>query len=336
MDKNHICSCHPLKSPRFISPSQTLVENFLLETISTMSHTKNEHKIPKFACLLPPSWETNVILWLQNDTPKFDIGGFVVGENVQTASILCKSDGVMCGKPFVDAIFKYLDCEVKWLFDEGDVICTDQTKQKIIIVARVTGPVNKLLLGERTALNVMARASGVATSAKTVSSLVKSKGWNGTVAATRKTTPGFSLIEKYAVLVGGATTHRMDLSNMVMLKDNHIWSTGSISNSVAKARLVAGHATKIEVECQSLEEAFEAANAGADVVMLDNFEPEKLKQDAAVFKKKYPHVVVEASGGITISNICNYICKDVDVISQGSLTQGYKAVDFSMKLPKPL
>ena len=300
-----------------------------------MSGLRNEKNKSSFACLLPPSWETVIISWLQNDIPKFDIGGFVVGDSIQTATILCKSEGVMCGKPFVDAIFEYLDCDVKWLFNEGDVVTRDQAKQKIA-VATVTGSVRKLLLGERTALNVMARASGVATLAEKVSTLVKSKGWHGTVAATRKTTPGFSLVEKYAVLIGGATTHRMDLSNMVMLKDNHIWSTGSISKSVTKAKLATGHATKIEVECQSLEEAFEAGKAGADIVMLDNFTPEHLTRDAAIFKKKYPHVIVEASGGITIDNICSYLCKDVDVISQGILTQGYGSVDFSMKLPKPV
>ena len=287
-----------------------------------------------FSTLLPPSWETTVVTWLQMDIPKFDIGGFVVGESNQTANILGKSEGVICGKPFVDAIFKYLGCQVTWLREEGSVITKDQAKAKLV-VAKVEGPVRKLLLGERTALNLMARASGIASRAREVSSLVKSKGWKGMVAATRKTTPGFSLVEKYAVLVGGATTHRMDLSNMVMLKDNHIWSTGSITNSVKKAKIAAGHATKVEVECQSLEEAYEAASAGAEIVMLDNFTPEDLKRDAHTFKQKFPHVIVEASGGITKETICDFISDDVDVVSQGSLTQGYGAVDFSMKLPKP-
>lgn len=99
--------------------------------------------------------------------------------------------------------------------------------------------------------------------------------------------------------------------------------------------MAAGHATKVEVECQSLEEAYEAAAAGAEIVMLDNFSPEDLKRDAHTFKQKFPHVIVEASGGITKETICDYISDDVDVVSQGSLTQGYGAVDFSMKLPKP-
>merc|ERR1712238_204471 len=111
----------------------------------------------------------------------------------------------------------------------------------------------------------------------------------GYVAGTRKTTPGFAIVEKYGLLVGGAATHRLDLSQMVMLKDNHIWAAGSITDAVQLARKAAGFSQKIEVECQSLEEATEAAAAGADIVMLDNFEPDKLREDAKSFKKNYPH-----------------------------------------------
>ena len=160
-----------------------------------MSSPTTQQSALSYACLLPPSWETIVISWLKSDTPKFDIGGFVVGENIQTASILCKSKGILCGKPFVDAIFKYLDCKIEWFCCDGDKITRQEAKQKLV-VAQVTGPVRKLLLGERTALNVLARASGIATAARTVSNLVQEKGWHGRVAATRKTTPGFSLVEK--------------------------------------------------------------------------------------------------------------------------------------------
>jgi len=152
------------------------------------------------------------------------------------------------------------------------------------------------------------------------------------VAGTRKTTPGFRLVEKYGLLVGGASTHRLDLSQMVMLKDNHIWSTGSIEAAVKKARGVSGFSQKIEVECQSLDEALTAAKAGADVVMLDNFKPSKLKRDAKEFKKQYPHVTVEASGGITIDTMAEFFSEHVDVISQGKLTHGYDCIDFSLKI----
>jgi len=127
----------------------------------------------------------------------------------------------------------------------------------------VTGPARKILLGERIALNLIARASGIATKAKRLTDKIKNAGWtNLRLAGTRKTTPGFRVVEKYALLVGGADTHRYDLSSMVMLKDNHIWSCGSITKAVEKARSVAGFSIKIEVECQSEGEAEEAINAG--------------------------------------------------------------------------
>lgn len=119
---------------------------------------------------------------------------------------------------------------------------------------------------------------------------------------------------------------------MVMLKDNHIWSCGSITNAVTLARKAAGFSQKIEVECQSLDEALEAAQAGADIVMLDNFEPKQLQNDAKIFKSKYPHVLVEASGGITTETMPDYLGPHVDIVSQGKLTQGYPCVDYSLKI----
>ena len=200
-------------------------------------------------------------------------------------------------------------------------------------LATVTGPVAHLLRGERTALNSISRCSGVASLSRRCADIAKNHGWKGEVAGTRKTTPGFRLVEKYGLLVGGASTHRLDLSQMVMLKDNHVWSCGgSIEAAVKKARGVSGFSQKIEVECQSLEEALTAAGAGADVVMLDNFEPDDLKRDAKLFKEKYPHVTVEASGGITIETMAEYFSEHVDVISQGKLTQGYDCVDYSLKI----
>lgn len=119
---------------------------------------------------------------------------------------------------------------------------------------------------------------------------------------------------------------------MVMLKDNHIWASGSIEKAVKLARKAAGFSQKIEVECQSLEEALEAAKAGADIVMLDNFVPENLQKDAKTFKEQYPHVLVEASGGITTDTMPEFLCPDIDIVSQGKLTQGYPCVDFSLKI----
>ena len=286
-----------------------------------------------FACVMPPYLERTVADWLRDDCPSLDVGGLVVGDGVTTATLWCKSSGVLAGKPFFDATFAALgDCVVTWLVDEGAAIDCAGGKVR---AATVVGPARKLLLGERTALNALSRASGVASAAKRAVDVARSVGWRGTVAGTRKTTPGFRVVEKYALLVGGAGTHRLDLSQMVMLKDNHVWAAGSITTAVTTAKRAAGFSAKIEVECRDVGEALEAAVAGADIVMLDNFDPADLKVAAKAVKAAHPHVLVEASGGITLDTMASYLSPDVDVVSQGALTQGYACVDFSLKLPKP-
>lgn len=266
--------------------------------------------------------------WLQEDTPGFDYGGFVVGEREELAVLLCKSPGVLAGAPFFDAIFNELGCTVEWSHPDGTWL------EPITRVASVRGKVRHLLLGERVALNCLARCSGIATSAQKVTGLAKVAKWHGQVAGTRKTTPGFRLVEKYAMLVGGCSTHRYDLSSLVMLKDNHIWSAGNITQAVEDARMVAGFSLKIEVECRSQEEAREAARAGADIVMLDNFKAQEVHTAAQALKSEFPQITVEASGGITEENVTRFFGPHVDVVSLGSLTQAFKAVDFSLKITR--
>ncbi|XP_025092237.1 nicotinate-nucleotide pyrophosphorylase [carboxylating]-like [Pomacea canaliculata] len=290
------------------------------------------HKIynPNVAHILNPSTLKHLAReWLKEDTPSFDFAGFVVGEREETAVILIKSAGVLAGCPFVDAIFQELDCQVTWLQQEG--IWIEPTK----VVAKVTGKVRHLLLGERVALNCLCRASGIATYARKLLEIAEKCNWKGEIAGTRKTTPGFRMVEKYALLVGGVSTHRYDLSSMIMLKDNHIWTAGSVAQAVRDVRIVGGFSTKIEVECRSVKEAVEAVEAGSDVIMLDNFSPEALSKGASELKKQFPHVIIEASGGITEDNLVQYCILDVDVISISRLVQGYSIVDLSMKIQKP-
>ena len=172
--------------------------------------------------LLPPKYRKLVRDWLDEDIPTFDIGGFVVGEGPVEAYLLAKGipEGhssvggiVLAGVPFFSAVFEALDCTVEWLCKEGEVL-PPPTR-----VAVVRGPARAVLLGERTALNILTRACGVATAAREMSNICKSVGWHGEIAGSRKLTPGaFRLVEKYALLVGGVSTHRMDLSQMTMLK----------------------------------------------------------------------------------------------------------------------
>ena len=287
---------------------------FLQNTLPRKMASKNV-----FAHLLPPSWKTQVTAWLAEDTPSFDYGGFVVGEAPKTAILWGKSAGVVAGRPFVDEVFVQCGCTIEWHVEEGSQVDTSSGgKMK---VATVKGPARGLLLGERVALNTMARCSGIATASRDLVAKVRAAGYRGTLAGTRKTTPGFRLVEKYGMLVGGADAHRMDLSAMVMLKDNHIWSHGSITEAVRAAKSVAGFSVKVEVETQSEEEASEAIEAGADVIMLDNFTGEGVQVAARSLKEKYKgrSFLLEVSGGLRSDNVEPYVCNGRFLLSSSHL-----------------
>ncbi len=288
------------------------------------------------AHLLPDNYKRIVSSWLDEDAPSFDYGGFVVGEDVAEARLLGKTEGILAGVPFFDEVFRQLDCTVQWHLEESESF------EPVKHCATVRGPVRKLLLGERVALNTLARCSGIAKKSSYMLGLLREAGYKGILAGTRKTTPGFRLVEKYGMLVGGCDPHRHDLSAMTMLKDNHIWACkGSITNAVAAAKAAGGFAIKVEVECQSFEEADEAIGAGADVVMLDNFSPDGVRDCSRRLKEKWNlsergRVLVEVSGGLTEENAEQYVCEHVDVISTSSIHQGVRHVDFSLKIvPRP-
>jgi len=243
------------------------------KTLNKKKKNPNAVKHPDYSALLPQTQlDATVRAWIDDDMPSFDVGGLVVGGTPATAQLWMKSSGVFAGKPFFDAVFRAVGCTVTWTTlakYEGRRITADGNQKKVLM-ATVTGPCNQILRGERTALCALSRCSGVATESRAAVDLAKSHQWKGLVAGTRKTTPGFRVVEKYGLLVGGAATHRLDLSQMVMLKDNHVWSAGSIHGAVKLARRAAGFSQKIEVECRNLEEAIEAAGAGADVSILSN------------------------------------------------------------------
>lgn len=291
----------------------------------------------QFENLLPANgqWKLDVINWLQEDVPSFDFGGFVVGSDLKSATLLCKQDGVLCGVPFAQEVFNQCKLEVEWLIEEGAELHPSETQTGKLPVAKVRGEARNVLLAERTALNLLSRSSGIATSSSKIIQMARNAGFKGIIAGTRKTTPGLRRIEKYSMLVGGCDTHRYDLSSMVMLKDNHIWSTGSITKAVKNARSVCGFAVKIEVECQSEEEADEAIEAGADVIMLDNFSNDSLKVCAQSLKKKWlgkKHFLLECSGGLNLNNLEQFLCSDIDIYSTSSIHQGAGVIDFSLKI----
>lgn len=287
-----------------------------------------------YAHLLPTTYKSTIASWLAEDAPSFDYGGYVVGESPKTATLYCKSPGVLAGVPFFIEVFTQLSCSVTFHYPEGASLDPGPTGK--LAVATISGPARCILLGERVALNTLARCSGIATASASLVALARGAGYTGIIAGTRKTTPGFRIVEKYGMLVGGADQHRYDLSTMVMLKDNHVWSTGSITAAVAAAKRVAGFAVKVEVECQSEQEADEAIAAGADVVMLDNFSAEGLKVASANIKTRWAErgrsVLLECSGGLTPENVSEFVCADIDIISTSSIHQSTKHVDFSLKI----
>jgi len=287
---------------------------------------KIEDKIFRYEHLLPKGWEPQILDYLKEDMPSLDYCGFIVGDKLDEAVLLGKAKGIIAGVPFFNKIFESLNCKVIWKLNEGDEIHPVQE------IAVVQGTARNILLGERTALNIMARCSGIATRAHNLVLLANQKGWKGRVAGTRKTTPGFRIVEKYGMIVGGADTHRYDLSSMIMLKDNVFYSAGGITPAVKAARAVGGFSLKIEVECSNIKDAEEAINAGADIIMLDNLAPSNLDSAAGELKSKHPHILIEASGGVTPDNISGYFSPHVDVISLGSLTQGVPHIDYSLKI----
>nr|XP_037278907.1 nicotinate-nucleotide pyrophosphorylase [carboxylating]-like [Rhipicephalus microplus] len=285
------------------------------------------------ASLLNPAVLQDLALsWLREDQPSLDVGLYVVGEADCTAYLWCKSPGVLAGVPFANAVLAQLDCDIKWLRNEGEWL------HPVAKVAEVTGQARRLLLAERVVLNCLARASGVASSARRMREVLNGIHWDGVLAGTRKTTPGFRLVEKYALLVGGADTHRYDVASMIMLKDNHLTAVGfhrEVSQAVRIAKKMGGFTRKVEVECRSVEEAQQAARAGGDIIMLDNFEAKDLSPAAQKLKTEFPGVLVEASGGITSENVTQYAVPGVDIISSSLLIQGYPTVDFSLKVQPP-
>ncbi|KZT13033.1 nicotinate-nucleotide diphosphorylase [Laetiporus sulphureus 93-53] len=284
--------------------------------------------------LLPPSWKPQVTAWLAEDTPSFDYGGYVVGEAQREAFLLGKGKqtAILAGVPFFTEVFAQVGCEVEWHMQEGE------TFEPVKHVATVRGKARHLLLGERVALNMLARCSGIATRSKNVLDKARSYGYKGIIAGTRKTTPGFRLVEKYGMLVGGIDPHRHDLSSMIMLKDNHIWSSGSITAAIQAARRVGGFSLLLEVEVRSEAEADEAIDAGADIVMLDNMEGAELAGVARKLREKWAgkrKFLFESSGNITDANLRERAINEIDILSTSMVHQSVQHIDFSLKIQMP-
>ncbi len=243
-------------------------------------------------------------------------------DHVSNALIVAKEAGVFCGGPVIHYVYDKIDSElhIELKIKEGQRVNVGD------VVAEIKGKTISILAGERTVLNFIQRMSGICTSAARMTAELEGTGIK--LLDTRKTLPGFRLIDKYSVKTGGGTNHRMGLYDMVMIKDNHIKSAGSISRAVELVREKHANLYKIEVEVTSQEETREAVAAGADIIMLDNMSPQEMKESVDIINKS---AEIEISGNIDLERIKIIKIPGVDFVSVGALTHSVKAFDLSMK-----
>lgn len=247
----------------------------------------------------------------------------VMKEAVQgEVELLCKQDGIVAGLDVFERVFHLLDANtnVEFFCKDGEEVKNGQ------LMAKLTGDIRVLLSGERVALNYLQRMSGIATYTKSVAKLLE--GTKTKLLDTRKTTPNMRIFEKYAVRVGGGYNHRYNLSDGVLLKDNHIGAAGSVTKAVQMAKEYAPFVRKIEVEVENLEMVKEAVEAGADIIMLDNMSPEDMKRAIELIDGR---AETECSGNVTKENIGNVTAVGVDYISSGALTHSAPILDISLK-----
>lgn len=235
---------------------------------------------------------------------------------------IAKEDGILCGMPVVRAVFDEIDpdIELKVNFEEGEAF------KKGDILAEVTGNARSVLTGERVGLNLLQHMSAIATA--TAAAVKQVEGSKAKITDTRKTTPGMRYLEKLAVRVGGGTNHRFNLSDGVLIKDNHIVAAGSITAAIEAARKAVPHTLKIEVEVEDFHQLDEALKAGADIIMLDNMSCEDMKKAVDTVNKR---ALLEASGNMGERDLREVAATGVDIISIGALTHSVKALDISLK-----
>lgn len=265
-----------------------------------------------------------ILASFEEDMPNGDITTIAtVPENAFAEGFFkAKADGVICGVDIAKRSFELCGggVDIEFNVKDGDTV------KKGDIIAKVSGNARTILMGERTALNLMQRASGIATATRTACEAVM--GTKTRITDTRKTMPGLRVLDKYAVRVGGAANHRFGLSDGILIKDNHIAAAGSITKAVSAAKAYAPHTLKIEVETENMAQVEEAINAGADIIMLDNMTCEQMKAAVDFIAGR---AVTEASGNMGERDLAEVAAAGVDLISIGALTHSVKALDISLK-----
>ena len=241
--------------------------------------------------------------------------------------LICKQDGVIAGLEVYKRVFELLDekTEIEFYVKDGDVVKNKQ------LMGVVRGDIRVLLSGERVALNYLQRMSGIATYTRSIVDLLE--GSKTRLLDTRKTTPNMRVFEKYAVKVGGGCNHRYNLSDGILLKDNHIGAAGSVAKAIEMAKEYAPFVRKIEIEVENLEMVKEAVEAGADIIMLDNMTPDEMREAIKIIDGR---AQTECSGNVTKENVARLVSVGVDYISSGALTHSASILDISMKNLHPV
>jgi len=253
-------------------------------------------------------------------------------ETISKGTIVCKNGGrsiIVSGLSEAKIIFDICGCEATLLVDDGAKIA------KGIDVLIVEGSSRSILKGERTALNLLMRMSGISTRTNQFIEKLGELSKTVRISSTRKTVPGLRYFDKKAVVIGGGISHRVRLDQLILIKDNHIAIVGSVKKAIEKARSVYGNKRKIECEVVDYSGIVEAIESGADIVMLDNFKPEEVKESLDRIRKLglRDKIIIEISGGINLDNIYDYAIAKPDVISIGSLTHSVQSIDFSLEIP---
>jgi len=267
--------------------------------------------------------DADVERWLREDVGHHDVTNDLPGE--AHGRLVAKEAGVVAGLAAATAVFEYLDVGIEERVGEGAEVGPGDA------LLGVQGPTREVLRGERTAVNLVAHAAGIATRTREAVDAARSVDPDVRIACTRKTTPGLRGVEKRAVVAGGGDTHRLDLSHMAMVKDNHVAELG-LAGAIEHVRERTSFATKVEAEVESPEEAPRAAAAGADVVLLDNMPPSEIEAAIDALGADRSAVLLEASGGITADVVPEYAATGVDVISMGALTHSAPALDLSFRI----
>jgi nicotinate-nucleotide pyrophosphorylase (carboxylating) len=266
--------------------------------------------------------DSQIERWLAEDLGHHDVTNQIPGET--TGRLVATEEGVGAGLEGTAAVFEYLGVRAEWQVDIGDRIGSGDT------VLTVEGPTRDVLRGERVAVNIAGHASGIATKTRHAVDAAEDVNEDVRIAGTRKTTPGLRGIEKRAVVAGGGDTHRLDLSHMVMIKDNHIAEMG-LSDAIAQFRERTSFVTNIEAEVERPADATRAAVAGADIVLLDNMSPVETREAVEQLRAADADVLAEASGTITVVDVPDYAETGVDIISMGSLTHSAETLDYSFR-----